>query len=770
MTKPTRVPARIFGFVTGMILLGLSLFFCELGFDRIIKFRELERIPLSAIADSVGGESQLRGKSIAGDRILKSPFTKTESLYFRYLLEEEVRDSDGDTKWRTVRDESRYSNFFIEDESGRAEILANRGASLITFSVAQKVSMEKGKFRHTEWRIDPGDKVTVFGWLSYQPDAVVGFIEAGKYQPIISSFSGGEERSRIALGAILWLWGGVSVLILACFAFVTAFRVHKILTFLLIVSSATSLLLFTYSYRSGESDVREGYDRVVDHWQRADKLITKRLESHGLLPIGLVSPFDLASLAYAELSEVEKRKIDAWRLSAVQVRARYLSQITRYPERVIASGKGLDQPPDVALPPVLQPVAEQMLADYLSTRITNPVFTVVLVLVIVFLAPLIVWFSIRSIRLKRMMENIPTSKSTGMVYGLSELKGALIADDPNKVLRGPLTNESCTWYHYLVKEKRRDSDGDTKWVTIKDETRKQPFLCEDDEGSLRVFPSQAEIITSHKEVEERGDYQYTERRLSPGDDLYILGKAKQNRARGDTLIFGYEKGSPFIISNVPEEEVMMDKAFSGMGLLTFALSGVFLATIFIFGASGQLSSLDFMLAAMVAPVFMLIVVFILMYNDLIFLQQRCDRNWANIQVSLKKRSQLVPQLESVVKEYLEHEKSLQEHLAELRSLRNSASTSRDIDEYMSKEHLVIDEVQASIEAYPDLKGIDLVEAFSKRLIRLENEIAMIRAGFNDSVEHYETRRQSFPDNVLAGLARLTPRDLLHYTERAHQVA
>jgi len=153
----------------------------------------------------------------------------------------------------------------------------------------------------------------------------------------------------------------------------------------------------------------------------------------------------------------------------------------------------------------------------------------------------------------------------------------------------------------------------------------------------------------------------------------------------------------------------------------------------------------------------------------IYLKQRCDRNWANIQVSLKKRANLVPQLEQVVKQYLSHEAELQLDLVALRERRASANNSQNFDDYMALEHRAIAQVRARIEQYPDLEGIDLISVFNRRLIKLENEVALIRAGFNDAVTQYQIRCQTFPDNLFARTFNFPVRDLLHYTASAHRV-
>lgn len=759
---------RVFSLIAVLVLLALAIFLSERGFQQVLEFRQLERIPMSGIGESVGGESQLRGKTAAGEKLLKAPRSGEMSIYYRYLLEKKERDSDGNTKWRTVRDDTGATDFYLSDSTGRALVRAQVDAWRLTFSTRQKYRRQEAGYRHTEWRIDPGDDVVVFGWLKYQPDAVVDFSSEGQYQPIISAFSGSAERSRLALGAIFWLWGGVSFVLLASFALTYGLRIHKTLVFLVVVSLSGGLMLFHYGYRSVNADVSGGFDRAVSVWHRANDLVEARLVDRGLLPIGLESPFDLESLAYSELSDVDKRQIDAWRLAAEQVRLRYLQQISQTPDNLVALLRGKNEPPLVALPAAMRVEADARHAAYESTRLASPGLTVWLALGLVAMTAVLAWFSMRIIRTKRMQENIPTSKSAGLVYGLAEVKGRLVAEAEDETLKGPVSGEPCTWYHYVVKEKR-GSGKNRKWVVIEDTVRKQPFYCEDDEGRTRIFPGQAECISKHIETKTSGARLYTERRFSPGDELYVLGKVKPDKTRGDALVFSHEKGSPYIIANIAEGEVMFQKATRAIALLSVALSALFLGALLVSGGSGELSSLDFLLAGMIAPVFMLFVVLVLMYNDLIFLRQRCDRNWANIQVSLKKRADLVPQLEEVVTRYLAHERELQNLLVQLREKRQTVTTAGDLDDYLALEHETINRIRVQVESYPDLKGLDLVSVFNRRLITLENEIALIRAGFNDAVMHYQMRRQTFPDNVLAKMFRFEARTALQYTEQAHRI-
>ena len=428
----------------------------------------------------------------------------------------------------------------------------------------------------------------------------------------------------------------------------------------------------------------------------------------------------------------------------------------------------MTDPAPVAIPDILRDDADRLIDEYEQTQLAKSVPATWIVLGLLLLTAGLAWFSFRFIKVKRMQENIPTSKTAGVVFGLSEVKGTLVSEEGREPLRGPVSGEPCCWYRHLIQEKRQ-SGKNTKWVTISDTIEKQPFMCEDDEGKIRIFPGQAECITKHTDSERHGDRSYTEWRFSPGDALYVIGKTKPDKTTGDSLVFSHEKGSPYIIANIPEEEVMFRKAMTGMGLLVVALSAIFLGSLFSLASNGQMSSLDFLIASLVAPAFMLFVVFVLMYNDLIFLRERCDRNWANIQVSLKKRADLVPQLLSVVQEYLAHEKTLQENLVILREMRGSATSASTVDQYLTMEHSIINGISVAVESYPDLEGVDLVGVFNKRMIRLENEISLIRAGFNDAVTQYHTRCQTFPDNLLASRFGFKPMSLLAFTEKAHRI-
>lgn len=744
------------------IALVIGIFLCEAAFREVLSFRQLERIPASLITESLPGEVQLRGTAMVADKTLKAPKTNTETLYYRYLVEREERDSDGDTTWRTVSDEQRGVDFKLIDHSGELRVLAHQAANRINWSAPRLYFEEIGDYRYTEWRIDPRASVTLFGWLEFSPVQQVAFPLRDSYQPIITTFGAGAERADIAFTAILQLWGGLSALVFTCFAVVYVFRIHKTLVFLTLVSIVGSLVLLHYGYRSAEADVREGYARFEIQSERALTQSRKLVEPTGMTVVSF--DFDLERPAFSGLSVDQKNQINAWRRNVYQIRERYLAQVDQFPERGMAKSLGLAEPPEVMLPLAELAKAQSEEAEFESTRTRGSVWWVVLLFLLAAGASFVAF---RTIRTKRTLENIPTSKTAGVVYGLAEVAGELVADS-QQLLEGPVSGEPCVWYHYVISEKR-GSGKDASWHVVHDEIKKQPFLCQDDEGTIRIFPGKAECISRHHESRSSGNRRYSEYRFSPGDELYVLGKARLDKTTGESLVLGHEKGLPYIIANIPESEVMFRKAMMGLGFLGACVSLLFFGALQLSGANGNFSSIDFLLCSLVAPTFAFLVVLILMFNDLVFLRQRCERNWANIQVSLKKRADLVPQLEAVVKQYLAHERSLQESLVKLREQRQQIESVQDVDAYLKREFESIDSIKAQVEAYPDLKGMDLIAVFNRRLIKLENEVALIRAGYNDAVTAYQTRCQTFPDNLLARLFGFHPRDVLKFTQKAHEV-
>jgi hypothetical protein len=163
----------------------------------------------------------------------------------------------------------------------------------------------------------------------------------------------------------------------------------------------------------------------------------------------------------------------------------------------------------------------------------------------------------------------------------------------------------------------------------------------------------------------------------------------------------------------------------------------------LYGTAGAFTASSYLIASIVGPSFMIFIMLVLHFNDLIFLKTRAMRNASNIDVALKKRHTLVPELEQVVKTYMSHEAELLKVISDDRA------------------RAALDRFIALREDYPELKADAAASRLTRQLIRLENELAFTRAGYNDAAEIYNTRIQSFPDIVFAKLFRFKSMDFIH---------
>ncbi|HZA96702.1 MAG TPA: LemA family protein, partial [Burkholderiaceae bacterium] len=163
------------------------------------------------------------------------------------------------------------------------------------------------------------------------------------------------------------------------------------------------------------------------------------------------------------------------------------------------------------------------------------------------------------------------------------------------------------------------------------------------------------------------------------------------------------------------------------------------------------------------------------YNRLVSLRNRFKNAFAQIDVQLKRRYDLIPNLVETAKAYMKHERETLENVIRARNSAVSANTAAAADPGSAQaiQGLVIAEgalsgalskLFALAEAYPDLKANQNMMQLTEELTATENKISFARQAFNDSVMSYNTAVQQFPTNVIAGAFTFTPAELLQSTE------
>jgi LemA protein len=149
---------------------------------------------------------------------------------------------------------------------------------------------------------------------------------------------------------------------------------------------------------------------------------------------------------------------------------------------------------------------------------------------------------------------------------------------------------------------------------------------------------------------------------------------------------------------------------------------------------------------------------IAIYNGLISLRNNIDKAWANIDVLLKKRLDLIPNLVEIVKGYAIYERSV---LEEITKIRVSALQAEGIPEKARGSEAVstlLGSVFALAENYPDLKASDNFLNLQKELSTIESQIAQRREFYNDSVLLYNTNIRTIPGVIVADFLKYTPRE------------
>jgi len=153
----------------------------------------------------------------------------------------------------------------------------------------------------------------------------------------------------------------------------------------------------------------------------------------------------------------------------------------------------------------------------------------------------------------------------------------------------------------------------------------------------------------------------------------------------------------------------------------------------------------------------ILVVLIGMYNGLVQLRVRCDSAWSDIDVQLKRRHDLIPNLVETVKGYAAHEKGTFEDIAKFRSMAMQATSPADKAVAENQLTGALKTLFAVAENYPELKASEEFTQLQGSLSQTEDAIQNARRYYNAVVRDLNTKIQSFPTNILAGMFAFTPR-------------
>ena len=170
----------------------------------------------------------------------------------------------------------------------------------------------------------------------------------------------------------------------------------------------------------------------------------------------------------------------------------------------------------------------------------------------------------------------------------------------------------------------------------------------------------------------------------------------------------------------------------------------------------------------VGVVVLLGLIFILIRNSIIGSQNTVEESWSGIDVQLKRRHDLVPNLVETVKGYATHEQKTFQNVTEARAAAMSAQGPDQASQAEGQLNRALADLRAVAEEYPDLRATENFQQLSRNLSELEDEIQASRRIYNSNVQAYNTKIQIFPNSIVANQGGFTAREFFEIETAAER--
>lgn len=167
------------------------------------------------------------------------------------------------------------------------------------------------------------------------------------------------------------------------------------------------------------------------------------------------------------------------------------------------------------------------------------------------------------------------------------------------------------------------------------------------------------------------------------------------------------------------------------------------------------------------------------YNGLVRLRNRFRNAFAQIDVQLKRRHDLIPNLVETAKSYMKHERETLEAVIQARNAAESARSGVSPENAGGMQALMQAEgglnsmmgrLFALSESYPDLRSNENMKQLSEELTSTENKVSFARQGYNDAVMHYNNKREAFPSSIIAGMFNFGPAVMFEVSDESEREA
>jgi LemA protein len=159
-------------------------------------------------------------------------------------------------------------------------------------------------------------------------------------------------------------------------------------------------------------------------------------------------------------------------------------------------------------------------------------------------------------------------------------------------------------------------------------------------------------------------------------------------------------------------------------------------------------------------------IYVFVRNNMVSLRNRCDEAWSGIDVQLKRRHDLVPNLVESVKGYASHERETFERVTQARAAAMQAQGPEQASQAESQLTAALGGLRVVAEQYPQLRATENFQQLQRQLSQLEDEIQASRRIYNSNVQQYNTRIQQWPWSIIANQGGFTAKPFFEITEAA----
>lgn len=178
--------------------------------------------------------------------------------------------------------------------------------------------------------------------------------------------------------------------------------------------------------------------------------------------------------------------------------------------------------------------------------------------------------------------------------------------------------------------------------------------------------------------------------------------------------------------------------------------------------------MKFLIIILIAVPILVLLWFVAIYNSLIQLRLRVKNAWSQIDVQLKRRHDLIPNLVEVAKGYMKYEKETLENVIKARTQATQATAIKDKQDAENFLTSTLRSLFAVVERYPDLKANQNMLKLHEELTSTENKISFARQYYNDEVTRYNTSINSVPTNVVASMFNFKGEELFELADLAER--